>query len=94
MGPTRCPESSVNNYHTTTRNIPEERKSQKIISLWISIGIYKYCLLWHNSMVIGNDAWEEISASLIREVQEIITFIIFKGATNVESTRFHVQKDR
>jgi hypothetical protein len=28
MGPTRCPETSVNNYHTTPRNIPEERRSQ------------------------------------------------------------------
>jgi hypothetical protein len=27
MGPIRCPETSVNNYHTTPRNIPEERKS-------------------------------------------------------------------
>jgi hypothetical protein len=24
----RCPETSVNNYHTTPRNIPEERRSQ------------------------------------------------------------------
>ena len=45
-------------------------------------------------MVIGNDVSEKLSASLIREVQEIIIFIIFKGVTNVESTRFHVQKDR
>ena len=27
MGPTRCPETSVNNYHTTPCNIPEERRS-------------------------------------------------------------------
>ena len=27
MGPIRCPETSVNNYHTTPRNIPEERRS-------------------------------------------------------------------
>jgi hypothetical protein len=32
MGPIRCPETSVNNYHTTPRNIPEERKSQNILS--------------------------------------------------------------
>jgi hypothetical protein len=30
MGPTR-PETSVNNYHTTPRNIPEERRSYLII---------------------------------------------------------------
>jgi hypothetical protein len=27
MRPIRCPETSVNNYHTTLRNIPEERRS-------------------------------------------------------------------
>jgi hypothetical protein len=26
MGPIRCPETSLNNYHTTPRNIPEERR--------------------------------------------------------------------
>jgi hypothetical protein len=29
MGPIRCPETSVNNYHTTPRNIPEERRSHQ-----------------------------------------------------------------
>jgi hypothetical protein len=28
MGPIRCPETSVNNYHTTPPNIPEDRRSQ------------------------------------------------------------------
>jgi hypothetical protein len=27
MGPIRCPDTSVNNYHTTPRNIPEKRRS-------------------------------------------------------------------
>jgi hypothetical protein len=27
MGPIPCPETSVNNYHTTLRNIPGERRS-------------------------------------------------------------------
>jgi hypothetical protein len=27
MGPIRCPETSVNNYHTTSRNIPEGRRN-------------------------------------------------------------------
>jgi hypothetical protein len=27
MGQIRCPETSVNNYHTTLRNIPEQRRS-------------------------------------------------------------------
>jgi hypothetical protein len=29
MEPIRCPETSVKYYHTTLRNIPEERRSQK-----------------------------------------------------------------
>jgi hypothetical protein len=29
MGPRRCPETSVNSYHTTPRNIPEERRSHE-----------------------------------------------------------------
>ena len=28
MGPIDCPETSVDNYNCTLRNIPEERKSQ------------------------------------------------------------------
>jgi hypothetical protein len=28
MGPRRCPEMSVNHYHTTARTMPEERKPQ------------------------------------------------------------------
>jgi hypothetical protein len=29
IGPIRCPETSLNNYHTMTRNIPEERRSHQ-----------------------------------------------------------------
>jgi hypothetical protein len=29
MGPIRCPKTSVNNYHSTPRNIPEERRSHQ-----------------------------------------------------------------
>jgi hypothetical protein len=29
VGPIRCPETSVNNYLTTPRNIPEERRSHQ-----------------------------------------------------------------
>jgi hypothetical protein len=29
MGPIRCPETSVNNYHTTLRSTPEERTSHQ-----------------------------------------------------------------
>jgi hypothetical protein len=28
MGTTRCPETSVNDYHSTLRNIPEERRPE------------------------------------------------------------------
>jgi hypothetical protein len=30
MGPIHCPETSVNNFHTTPRNIPEERRSHQL----------------------------------------------------------------
>ena len=30
MGPKCFPETSVNNYHTTPRNIPEDRRSHKL----------------------------------------------------------------
>jgi hypothetical protein len=33
MGPIRCPETLVNNYHTTPSNIPAERMSQWEIRL-------------------------------------------------------------
>ena len=29
VGPIRCPETSVNNYNTKPRNIPEERRSHQ-----------------------------------------------------------------
>jgi hypothetical protein len=39
MGPTR-PETSVNNYHTTPRNIPEERRSQCVLySVYVCEGV-------------------------------------------------------
>jgi hypothetical protein len=40
MGPIRCPETSVNNYHTTPLNIPEERRSQQHISTDESLRLY------------------------------------------------------
>jgi hypothetical protein len=33
MGPICCPETSVNNYHTTPRNIPEERATHVVKSI-------------------------------------------------------------
>jgi len=33
MGPIGCPETSVRNYHYTLRNIPEERRSEKLSCL-------------------------------------------------------------
>ena len=37
QGPIRCPETSVNNYHTILRNVPEERVSRDINDL---LGVY------------------------------------------------------
>jgi hypothetical protein len=41
MGPIRCPETSVNNYHTTPRNVPEERRSRLC---------FYYCLFYFVDM--------------------------------------------
>jgi hypothetical protein len=43
MGQIRCPETSVNNYHTTPRNIPEERRSLlEWLYLW-NLLVKAYC---------------------------------------------------
>jgi hypothetical protein len=36
MGPIRCPETSVNNYHTTPRNIPEESRT---LVYWLDLSL-------------------------------------------------------
>jgi hypothetical protein len=42
MGPIRCPETSVKDYHSTLRNIPEERRSHQhrvgSLKSWIATG--------------------------------------------------------
>jgi hypothetical protein len=38
MGPTDCPETSVKDYHSALRNIPEERTSQDICNLATCVG--------------------------------------------------------
>ena len=58
IGPTRCPETSVNNYHTTPRNIPEERRSQLLTLsrirhvLFNLFGNFKDQALGWNSMAL------------------------------------------
>jgi hypothetical protein len=42
MGPTRCSETSVNSYHTTPRNIPEEWRS-------CSRGLWNYVSGWSDT---------------------------------------------
>ena len=56
MGPIRYPETSVNNHHTTPRNIPEERISQSICWLdpvqhWQHL--YQVRLHRHTACVMG-----------------------------------------
>jgi hypothetical protein len=49
IGPIHCPETSVNIYHTTPRNIPEERKSQSrecLVSQQKSSDRINYGLAW------------------------------------------------
>jgi hypothetical protein len=57
-GLTRCPETSVNNYHTTPRNIPRERRSHvtsiftvssNISSVILMVYIFPFTLLWYRS---------------------------------------------
>jgi hypothetical protein len=51
MVPIGCPETSVHNYHSTLRNIPEERRSQMY-----SISLYDICSkLFFSPINIGVD---------------------------------------
>jgi hypothetical protein len=44
-GPIRYPETSVNNYHTTPLNIPEERRYQNLTSLiQESVRVKRVCI--------------------------------------------------
>lgn len=38
MGSTGCPETSVTNYHSTLRNIAEERRPQTVANLGLTSG--------------------------------------------------------
>jgi hypothetical protein len=58
MGPIRCPETSVNNYHTTPRNVPEERSSNET-SLLMSLSI-------QGPPVTGSQSLFAIVAGLLR----------------------------
>ena len=40
MGRTGRPETSVNNYQSALRNIPEERGSQRYFNLWREVFLY------------------------------------------------------
>jgi hypothetical protein len=42
MGPICCPETSVNNYHTTPRNIPQECSSQLKFTLRVNIFLMSF----------------------------------------------------
>jgi hypothetical protein len=54
MGPIRCPETSVKDYHSTLRNIPKERKS------------YRQCDLLHICSEVKGDKLDGASCTLIR----------------------------
>jgi hypothetical protein len=57
MGPTRCPETSVNNYHTTPRNTPEERRPN---TLFFSKAVWptKHSIQWVPAFFPGGKATE------------------------------------
>jgi hypothetical protein len=52
MGPIRCPEALVNNYHATPRNIPEERRSHQhrggSLKSWLIIFLFIFITMLHN----------------------------------------------
>jgi hypothetical protein len=57
MGPVRCPETSVNNYHTTPRNTPEDRRFHcaffwEILGSSVSLKTFHtdWHLLWFSSV--------------------------------------------
>jgi hypothetical protein len=51
MGPTGRPETSVTNYQSTLRNIPEEREPQLQLNLMLSVAV-----LIRNYLIIQNMA--------------------------------------
>jgi hypothetical protein len=53
--PTRCPETSVDNYHMMPRNIPEERRSQ-LICTWYVIPITPlYCTGMFDTIILNGN---------------------------------------
>jgi hypothetical protein len=50
-GPIRCPETPVNNYHTTPRNIPEERRSNYEYAHTHTHTHTHSCVLGYNELV-------------------------------------------
>jgi len=77
MGPTVCPEKSVNNYHSTLRNIAEELRyhllrdaSLKSHKIWlINITIALHCTVHAQERVHKDtDIWANIHAFLMAAV--------------------------
>jgi hypothetical protein len=73
IGPIHVPEASVNIYHTTPRNIPEERRSQEKRKL----------ILWDGGIVKN---LQSLSLSLYRAVQFYLQFKNYKKLNNNESS--------
>jgi hypothetical protein len=66
MGLIRCPETSVNSFHTTPRNIPEERRSQLIrkVMLWYVLcgqHAFRNFILQGNYFTTYSGSWSYVS---------------------------------
>jgi hypothetical protein len=81
MGPTRCPETSVKNYHTTPPNIAEERRSQNMNRLHILA--VKTCKPNATIGESGSSAVDNLNSSV--SDTRIASSVISKTVTNNNS---------
>jgi hypothetical protein len=63
MGPILCPETSVNNYHATPRNIPEERRSHQDGGRSLKSALF----IVHNNMAAARTFYFGLQFSLTTE---------------------------
>jgi hypothetical protein len=67
MGPIRCPQTSVKDYHSTLRNTPEERRSQALSS---SVDLDEIiCFRKERNSRFGVAVWKTLR--LLSEIDEL-----------------------
>jgi hypothetical protein len=89
MGPIRCPETSVKDYHSTLRNIPEERRSDYVHALVVTVN---YCVMLNTIQL--TDFWltnldqdskwvhpeQKTGKSQLRKPASFLLFLTFWGS--------------